>query len=130
MRYLTTIALLAVVVSLAGCAKKASTPNTSNSNQPTVQQPMPVIPTSTRNTATVLVTINNFQFVPQIINAKIGDTVKWINQDATTHTVVGGDLNSPQIAPGGTYEFTLTKAGTIDYACSIHPTMHGQVVVR
>jgi len=28
-----------------------------------------------------------------------------------------------------TYSFTFTKPGRYEYICSIHPTMHGTVVV-
>jgi plastocyanin len=30
---------------------------------------------------------------------------------------------------GATYSFSFTKAGNYDYICSIHPFMHGTVVV-
>jgi plastocyanin len=30
---------------------------------------------------------------------------------------------------GGTYSFTFQNAGTFEYVCSIHPMMHGTVVV-
>jgi plastocyanin len=29
----------------------------------------------------------------------------------------------------GTYSYTFRQAGTFDYICSIHPSMHGTVVV-
>jgi len=79
---------------------------------------------------TVEVTIRNFSFgAPLTVPA--GTTVTWTNDDTTQHTVTAtnGDFDSGKVAPGESFSFTFTKEGTYDYACLIHSSMTGQVVV-
>jgi amicyanin len=75
--------------------------------------------------------IDNFAFAPATLTVTRGDTVTWTNHDEEPHTVVatGGAFHSPGMDANGTYSFTFTTAGTFDYICSIHPFMHGTVVV-
>ena len=40
-----------------------------------------------------------------------------------------GSFHSPTIGTGATYSYTFPTAGSFDYTCSIHPFMHGTVVV-
>jgi len=78
------------------------------------------------------VAIANYSFVSQSISIPVGGTVTWTNQDSVPHTVTstdGGPLNSGTMAPGSSYSYTFTKAGTYTYHCSIHPSMTGTVVV-
>ena len=78
------------------------------------------------------VNINNFAFAPTTLTIPVGTTVTWTNQDEEPHTVVSNDgstFHSPGMGTNGTYTFTFTNAGTFDYVCSIHPFMHGSVVV-
>jgi plastocyanin len=78
------------------------------------------------------VNISNFAFVPATLTVPAGTTVTWTNQDGEPHTVVSSDgstFHSPGLDTGKTYAFTFQNAGTFDYVCSIHPMMHGTVVV-
>jgi plastocyanin len=77
------------------------------------------------------VNIDGFAFAPATLTVKSGTTVTWTNKDEDPHTVVdnGGTFRSKALGPGGTYSFTFPAAGTFEYICSIHPFMHGSVVV-
>jgi len=77
------------------------------------------------------VNIAGFAFFPATLTVKAGTTVTWTNKDEDPHTVVadGGAFRSQALGSGGTYSFTFPAAGTFDYVCSIHPFMHGNVVV-
>ncbi|MET0703510.1 MAG: cupredoxin family copper-binding protein, partial [Mycobacterium sp.] len=77
------------------------------------------------------VDINNFAFAPATLTVPVGATVTWTNRDEEPHTVVAGNgsFRSPGMGTGATYSFTFTNAGSFDYICSIHPFMHGTVVV-
>jgi plastocyanin len=71
-------------------------------------------------------------FVPERITAKVGQTIKWTNDDPYAHNVTatkGEDFASDNIDGGGTYEYKLDKAGTIDYVCTIHSGQRGQIRV-
>jgi plastocyanin len=78
-----------------------------------------------------VVDITNFAFAPATLTVPAGGTVTWTNHDEEPHTVVANDgsFHSPGMGTGATYSFTFPTAGTFDYVCSIHPFMHGTVVV-
>ncbi|WP_156764699.1 cupredoxin family copper-binding protein [Mycobacterium sp. 1081908.1] len=77
------------------------------------------------------VTIDNFAFAPATLTVKAGSTVTWTNKDEEPHTVAAADgsFKSPGMGTGATFSHTFPTAGKFDYVCSIHPMMHGTVVV-
>jgi plastocyanin len=77
------------------------------------------------------VSVENFAFAPATLTVPVGSTVSWTNHDADPHTVAANDgsFHSPGMGTGATFSFTFPTAGTFDYVCSIHPFMHGTVVV-
>ncbi|MCV6969707.1 cupredoxin domain-containing protein [Mycobacterium bohemicum] len=77
------------------------------------------------------VSIDNFAFAPATLTVKAGATVTWTNRDEEPHTVAASDgsFHSPGMGTGATYSHTFPTAGKFDYVCSIHPMMHGTVVV-
>jgi len=77
------------------------------------------------STAAVTVTIKDFKFSPQPVQAKVGDVVAWTNQDGSTpHSATmdtaGCDTNT--INGGATAMLVFSQPGTYTYHCSIHPT--------
>jgi plastocyanin len=78
------------------------------------------------------VTIQGSAFSPSNLTVKVGDTVKWTNNDKIDHTVTSdtGVFNSGNIANGATFSFTFSTAGTYSYHCSIHTFMKGTIVVQ
>ena len=77
------------------------------------------------------VSISNFAFAPATLTVPVGTTVTWTNHDEEPHTVVASDgsFHSPGLGTNSTYSFPFPTAGSFDYICSIHPFMHGTVVV-
>ncbi|MEE3067641.1 MAG: cupredoxin family copper-binding protein [Actinomycetota bacterium] len=77
------------------------------------------------------VTIDGFAFAPATLKVGVGTTVTWINRDEEPHTVAASDgsFHSPGMGTGASFTHTFSTAGTFDYVCSIHPMMHGTVVV-
>ncbi len=77
--------------------------------------------------------MKNLAFNPKTIHAKVGQTVKWTNDDTPAHNVtyVSGPkfTSSGLLNPGATFSINLTQAGTIQYFCSIHPFMKATIVV-
>lgn len=77
---------------------------------------------------------SQFQGATCTTTVNVGDTVTWDFGDATvTHTSSSssGGWDSGNIAPGGSFEFTFTQAGSFPYVCNIHPSlMLGTVVVQ
>jgi len=87
--------------------------------------------TAAATTATNAATIKGFSFQPDVLQVRVGAKVTWTNDDTVAHTVTA-DTNSfasGNLQPGGSFSFTFTRPGTYAYHCSIHPSMHGSVVV-
>ncbi len=80
----------------------------------------------------VQVTMANIAFNPAQTTAKVGQTVKWSNQDGVPHTVKavkGENFKSKDLQPGQSYSYKLDHAGTIQYVCTIHPQMMATIRV-
>jgi plastocyanin len=77
------------------------------------------------------VIIDNFAFSPATLTVKAGSTVRWTNKDEEPHTVAAtdGSFHSPGMGTGATYSHSFPTPGNFEYVCSIHPSMHGTVVV-
>ena len=80
------------------------------------------------------ITITNYSFHPGTLTVKAGATVTWVNKDDDVHTIKSTDgpeaFNSPALDSGGHFGFTFHHAGTYHYVCTVHPYMHGVIVVR
>ena len=90
-----------------------------------------VAPASTTPVHTDHVQITNFAFAPAEITVVAGTTVTWMNEDITQHDVFAPPvgLQSPVLNQNDSYTHTFSSPGTYRYICSIHPFMHGTVVV-
>ena len=122
--------LLAVLaLAAAGCgSSNSSSSSTSSSSTP------PPASSGTSSTAssgggTVTIDMKDIQFNPTSQTVKVGQTVKWVNEDDVPHNVKGGPLNSKTFGKGGSYTFTPKKAETISYVCTIHPNMKATLTV-
>ncbi len=81
---------------------------------------------------TVSLDISGMSFSPSTITVKVGTTVRWTNNDNSTHTVTsdnGTTFNSGNIAYGASYAFTPTITGNFPYHCNIHAGMTGTLIV-
>jgi plastocyanin len=79
------------------------------------------------------VTIETLKYSPETIQIKKGETVTWVNNDLTPHTVTsqnGGELNSGSIEPGASWSHTFGQAGSFPYYCTFHTEMKGTVTVE
>lgn len=121
-------AVLAVgVLLLAGCSASRPTAGTGSSMpMASASVTAPAAPVSGNQ-----VNIDGFAFVPATLTVSAGSTVTWTNHDEEPHTVAAtdGSFHSPGMGTGATYSHTFPTAGKFDYVCSIHPMMHGTVVV-
>jgi plastocyanin len=76
-------------------------------------------------------TISDFKFAPATITIHVGDTITWTNNGPTDHTATAkdGSFDTGTLKKGQSASHTFTSAGTFAYICSLHPFMHGTVVV-
>jgi plastocyanin len=121
--------LLAVLaLAAAGCGSSSS----SSSSTPSSSQAAPATSTANNTSSgggTVTIDMKNIAFNPTSQTVKVGQTVKWVNQDDVPHNVEGGPLHSKTFTKGGSYSFTPKKAETISYVCTIHPNMKATLTV-
>ena len=76
------------------------------------------------------VNIANFTFKPGKLTVTRGTKVSFSNSDGVAHTATSGSFNTGHINPGKTEVVKFTHRGTFSYHCSIHPSMHGKIVVK
>ena len=76
--------------------------------------------------------IDNFQFTPAALTVTPGTRVTWVNNDDVPHLIVNvqRQFTSPVLDSAQRFTTVLTRAGTFDYFCSLHPKMQGRIVVR
>jgi plastocyanin len=120
--------LVSAVIALAAAGCGSSSDNNSSSSSSSEAAPA----TSTASGGggkTVTIDMKNIQFNPSSVSVKVGQTVKWVNEDEAPHNVKGGPLNSKTFGKGGSFEFTPKKAETISYVCTIHPNMKATLTV-
>ncbi len=92
-----------------------------------------VAPTPQSSAAIAGVTIQLVKFTPETMEVSAGQTVEWVNNDLTPHTVTSqgtGDLNSGSIDAGASWHHTFRQAGNFPYYCTFHPEMKGTVIVK
>jgi plastocyanin len=116
--------LAAVALAAAGCGSSNSSSSSSSSSQAA-----PATSTASGGGKTVTIDMKNIQFSPSSATVKVGQTVKWVNQDSAPHNVTGGPLHSKTFGQGGSFTFTPKKAETISYVCTIHPNMTAKLTV-
>jgi len=77
--------------------------------------------------------MQNYAFSPAVIHARVGQSVHWVNGDSAPHNVTGTHgpafTASPTFGNGGSFTLKLTKPGTIQYLCTVHPFMKATIVV-
>ena len=89
-------------------------------------------PSSLAADAHTIVMAKDFMFAPTAVTVKAGSTVTWTNRDDEPHTVVSDSalFRSGALDTNESFSFKFDNPGTYRYACSIHPTMVGTIVVE
>jgi plastocyanin len=75
--------------------------------------------------------IADFAFSPDQTEVPVGTELTWTNDDPTAHTVTAddGSFDSGVLDSGSRFSFVFDRPGTFTYACAIHPSMRGTVLV-
>lgn len=72
-------------------------------------------------------------YAPNPIEIIVGDTVTWINDDSSPHTVTSsngrGAFGSDIMMNKETFTFTFDNEGEFPYFCTLHPSMIGKGLV-
>jgi plastocyanin len=130
MKRLMMLLLACLALVAAGCGDDDEEPAPAGGGGATATQEEETGGTSA--SGEVVIDMKDFQFEPKNATVKVGQTVKWVNQDSAPHDATdeeGGQFKSDQFGKGESYEFTAEKAGKIDYVCTLHPGMEGTLTV-
>jgi plastocyanin len=84
---------------------------------------------TTAHSETIQVTIRDLGFLPDRIEARVGDTVEWINKDILAHTATAQGRWDVTIPPSGTGRVVLKTAGDVAYYCRFHPNMTANIII-
>jgi plastocyanin len=92
-----------------------------------------LLATTVADGAELRVAMAGAQYRPEAITARVGDVLRFVNDDAVDHVVFvptrgfGVDFGTQR--PGTTTELRLGKPGSFEVECVIHPHMRAQVTV-
>lgn len=115
---------------LAACGSSTKTDSTPATTPPASTTPASTTPAKSAGLA---IDMQNTAFSPQDATAKVGEKITWTNSDGFDHNVTarsGATFKSSDFGQGGTFSFTPTKPGKINYVCTIHlPGMVGTITV-
>lgn len=117
------VALAALAGPVAGCGGSDATPPAAQSGGPAQHAAL----------SGGSLTISSFKFTPASVTVNRGARITVTNHETTAHTATadnGQSFDTGDIAPGSSATLALSKTGTYRYHCSIHPFMHGTLVVR
>jgi len=120
--------------SASGAGSPAITPTPVATTSVVTNTPTVVAPTPLPGLTQVVLIVDNgggsFGFSPATLTIRAGTTVIWKNMSSVPHTITSDDgqtFDSGNIAPGGTFTFKFTVAGSYAYHCNIHPYMRATV---
>lgn len=76
--------------------------------------------------------IRDDAFVPTVLTVRAGDKVTFVNDDDDAHTATADDGSWDSEGLGNRERWThaFSKPGKLTYHCTVHPGMHGTIVVR
>ena len=104
-------------------------PDPGTNPAPNPEQPPPDgAPLPVQLTISVVASFGSSAFAPNPLQAAIGNTIVWTNNDLVPHNIVFND-GTPigNLAPGQSSMPIPLAAETVSYHCTIHTTMVGQV---
>ncbi len=115
-------ATLALLAAPAIAQAPTPAPSTASAAPAATSTPIPAL----------VVRMKNFVFTPNPAVIKVGDTIQFLNDDATAHTVAADDKSwdSGNMDINATYSHTFTTAGTFTYNCAYHGFMRGTITVK
>jgi plastocyanin len=84
---------------------------------------------------THVVVIESMKFTPRVLEIRAGDRVTFKNSDLVPHTATTKAqqplrFDSGLLKPGESWTVSPDAADPIHYACTFHPVMEGEIIVR
>jgi plastocyanin len=87
-------------------------------------------PVSTGSAQTHVIEVKDSSFTPATLEARVGDTISWVNLGKIPHTVTARDHSfDKSLKPGQRFNLVLDAEGVIQYVCTPHHEMFGVLMV-
>lgn len=82
------------------------------------------------NTTRLEISMRGNSYGPRRAEVTLGDTVIWVNRDIVRHDAgKAGLFDSGELKGGERYQWVPADTGLVEYRCSIHQRMRGEVRV-
>ena len=90
---------------------------------------IPAIPSHAETAVRHEIDITQFEFLPEVLEVKTGDEVRWLNSDLAPHTATASDesWDTGGLEKGEAGVVVVTRDMTPDYYCAYHPHMKGRL---
>ena len=133
------MSILIIGLSLSGMVFEISNPGDTNSEEISLPNdfiitPDVVIPMKVSRPGC---DVEDICYIPSNIVAEKGDSVTWLNEDSSFHSVTSGFYPEPSglfdsghLDPYESYTLSFEEYGVYDYFCTLHPWMKAQVIVE
>ena len=71
-------------------------------------------------------------YTPEVLTAKIGDTIIWVNKDISVHSATAKDnaFSSGSIRSKKSWSYKAAVTGEHPYKCVFHPGMKGKLIIE
>lgn len=77
----------------------------------------------------VRVKMQNLVFDPEVVEAKVGQMIEWINNDHYVHTATADGKWNYTIPVGKKISHRVKASDAGDYYCRLHPNMRGKIKI-
>jgi plastocyanin len=121
MKRIAPVLLASLALVAAGCGGDEEQPGTTSDSAP-----------ATSSGDGTSIAMQNIAFAPKETTVEVGQKVTWTNEEDIEHNVVateGAEFESEIFGKDGTYSYTPEQAGKIEYTCTLHPGMDGELTV-
>lgn len=78
---------------------------------------------------TIQVFMKGIVFSPEVVEARVGQVIEWINNDSFEHTATADGKWNYMIPVGKKIRHVVKKADAGAYYCRLHPNMTGEIKV-
>lgn len=77
------------------------------------------------------VAIKSFKFAPKEIEARVGDIIRWTNNDLAPHTATAEEFewDTQTLEKGEAAEIQVSEGMETTYFCAFHPHMKGKIKI-
>lgn len=75
--------------------------------------------------------IKRFKFEPKHLTVKVGDTIRWTNEDLAPHTATADEFSwdTGELIKNQKAEIKVTEGMETRYFCAFHPHMKGSIEI-